>query len=235
MTGEHRVAGQEQWSKNFLDHIVHYNACLGFASREANYEVLPGRGPFCMRLHGQVHHHIGGLRPTEGRAPKYASLYILDAQQATEQRMNMVYNERVIESLMSELDGLIREHNPYYYGFRQMDDLLREAEEEARLNGEVFVEPRMFLCHRADEDRRRYNEPVTAADMAVVFTGPDGVPPAPTYLRIYPTNANGGYREMSALDPNRDPMVYPILFPHGCLGKVKKQNDQKKDFSICKP
>ena len=172
-----------------------------------------------MRLHGQVHHHIGGLRPGEGRVPKYASLYILDAQQALEQRMNIVYSDRVIENLMAELDGIIRANNPYYRGFTQMSDLLLRAEEEAELRGEPFVEPRMFLCHRADEDRRRYNEPVSAADLAVVFTGPDGVPPTPTYLPIYPTNSNGGYREMSALDPNRDPMVYPLLFPHGCLGK----------------
>ena len=124
-----------------------------------------------------------------------------------------------IQDLMSDLEAIIRQQNPYSLGFRQMNEMLMQAEAEAEAAGEEFIEPRMFLVHRADEDTRRYNEPVSAADMAVVFTGEDGLPPVPSSLRVYPTNAGGGFREMNALNPNRDPMVYPMLFPHGNLGK----------------
>ena len=87
----------------------------------------------------------------------------------------------------------------------------------------------MFWCHRANENRRRYNEPVSAADMAVVFTGDDGLPPLPNYVRIYLTNENGEFREMNFLDPNRDPMCYPLLFPYGCLGIIRSLI-----FPVCK-
>jgi hypothetical protein len=114
---------------------------------------------------------------------------------------------------------MIRQINPYFAQFRQMNQMLREAEERAEAEGVEFVEPRMYLVHRPDEARGRYNDPVSAADMAVVFTGDEGLPPAPSCLRIYPTNAGGGFRELHSCDPNRDPMVFPLLFPHGDPGK----------------
>ena len=85
-----------QWSANYRDNIIHYNACLAFASRQATHEQLPSRGAYCMRVHGQVHHRIGGLRPANGGPRKYAMLYILDAQQALEQLMAIVYTDNVI-------------------------------------------------------------------------------------------------------------------------------------------
>ena len=103
-----------------------------------------------------------------------------------------------------------------------MAELLEAAEIDAAVNGQEFVEPKMYLVHQANEDRRRYNEPVSAAEMAVVFTGEEGLPPSGTTMRVFPTNAGGGFRDIKDCDPNRDPMIYPLLFPYGELGMYLK-------------
>lgn len=84
--------------RNYKDYMLDYNASLAFASRQAHYDVLPGRSPYYMRLHGQVHYHRGGLNPNyDQQQRKYAQLYILDARQALEQRLNVVYNRDHID------------------------------------------------------------------------------------------------------------------------------------------
>jgi hypothetical protein len=74
------------------------------ASRQAKYEVPPGRGPYCMRIHGQVFHHLGGLRSTNGNA-KYSQIYILDAAQALAQRLRnaRAYEPKVLEGTFISL------------------------------------------------------------------------------------------------------------------------------------
>jgi hypothetical protein len=103
-----------------------------------------------------------------------------------------------------------------------MHQKLLEAEQAAEQAGKQFVEPSMILVHRRNEERGRYNEPVGQADMAAVFEGEDGLPPTSVNLRVYPTNANGGYRVLKDCNPHRDPMVYPLLFPYGELGNYLK-------------
>jgi hypothetical protein len=78
-------------AKYFKDNIMRLNANLAFASRQANYDYLIGRGPYCMRIHGMIYHHLSSLRPREGGSRRYAQLYILDNEQATIQRLG-IYN-----------------------------------------------------------------------------------------------------------------------------------------------
>lgn len=70
-----------------------------------------------------------------------------------------------------------------------MAEMLKAAEEEAALTGQPLVEPKMYLVHQANEDRRRYNQPVSTAEMAVIFTGEEGLPPTGTTMCVFPTNA----------------------------------------------
>jgi hypothetical protein len=130
--------------------------------------------------------------------------------------------------LMDRLDGLIRELNPYYTGFRQMNQELIEAEQRAAQSDIPFIEPKMYLVHRTNEERGRYNDPVNTSEMAVVFTGADGVPPEGNRIRIYPND--GPLREISDCNANRDPMIYPLLFPRGELGKIYFENKPYLDY-----
>ena len=46
-----------------------------------------------MRIHGQVHHYVGALNLAGGQQHRYAQMYILDAQQALEQRLRISYSD----------------------------------------------------------------------------------------------------------------------------------------------
>ena len=63
---------------NFLKYIRNYNACLSFASFEANVVQPMNHGPPCFRICGQVFHHIGNLRLNQDIPPTYCQLYIYD-------------------------------------------------------------------------------------------------------------------------------------------------------------
>ena len=63
---------------NFLKYFRNYNACLSFASFEANVVQPMNHGPACFRTFGQVFHRIGNLRPNQDIPPTYCQLYIYD-------------------------------------------------------------------------------------------------------------------------------------------------------------
>ena len=59
---------------NFLKYIRNYNACLSFASFEANLVQPMNHGPPCFRICGQVFHRIGNLRPNQDIPTTYCQL-----------------------------------------------------------------------------------------------------------------------------------------------------------------
>ncbi len=92
----------------------------------------------------------------------------------------------------------------------------RLAQEEARAEqrGDDPGRIRMYLVRTADV--RRYEDPVATDEMAIVFTGADGAPPAQQYIRVY--KRNGRLQEISNMSSYRDPLMYPLLFPYGDPG-----------------
>ena len=130
--------------------------------------------------------------------------------------MDCHYNVNCREDTMRSLDQLLRTINPYYFVFRRANELY--TNEVSDQSSQVHArEVKMYLVHNHTDDRRRYNDPVPSSDMAIVFADRDGNPPERSFFRIYPTD--GPIREIHCSDPNRDPMVYPLLFPGGDFGK----------------
>jgi hypothetical protein len=177
-----------------------------------------------MSIHGHVYHRIPTLRPDNGYAHQYAQLYILDAEEALQQRMRITLglnnrnpNEECDMHTMRQLDDLLREINPYAVGFRNMNELLDTQEAIALANGLELQPTSMYLVRHGNRDPRRYNMPINTADIAVVFTSNDGEPPGDICLQVYPNGQ--APRVMHNCDPNRDPMVYPLLFPYGDMGE----------------
>jgi hypothetical protein len=214
---ERLLKGSTKLDKNYRTNVVHYNASLAFASREAKLVRPPGHGPYCMTLHGTVYHGLGGLEPGPRQRRQYAQLYFIDADEALQQRMQNDLNSECMPGVMRCLDRLIRDINPYYHSFKSMHDKLQEEKATAVRTNQSFVEPRMYLVHRDHEDARRYNDPVNQSGLAVVFTSEDGELPTMPHLRVYPITGRK-FQELHCCDPNRDPMTYPLLFPNGELG-----------------
>ena len=109
---------------NFLKYIRNYNACLSFASFEANVVQPMNHGPPCFRICGQVFFHcIGNLRPSQDVPPTYCQLYIYDPVAAVNFRMQQCDNDLCLNDLMFRLQTIISEENPFALAFKNMAEV----------------------------------------------------------------------------------------------------------------
>nr|XP_047126443.1 uncharacterized protein LOC124807868 [Hydra vulgaris] len=210
MTGNHVDHAVNQ---NFFKHIRSYNSSLSFASFTAEIAPPSNNGPFCFRVCGQILHRVGNLRPAEGCLPKYCQLYIYDPNAAVSFRMEQPGNDGCIHELMQLLQTLINQENPFALAFKNMAEVEDEEIRQAALEGRPTSVVRMSLLE--GHDRRRYNLP-SHEEVAIVFVGDDGAPPASREIVIYPRGQP--LRTISSMSANLDPLVYPIFFPRGDAG-----------------
>ncbi|XP_065661740.1 uncharacterized protein LOC136084776 [Hydra vulgaris] len=210
MTGNHVDHAVNQ---NFFKHIRSYNSSLSFASFTAEIAPPSNNGPFCFRVCGQILHRVGNLRPAEGCLPKYCQLYIYDPNAAVSFRMEQPGNDGCIHELMQLLQTLINQENPFALAFKNMAEVEDEEIRLAALEGRPTSVVRMSLLE--GHDRRRYNLP-SHEEVAIVFVGDDGAPPASREIVIYPRGQP--LRTISSMSANLDPLVYPIFFPRGDAG-----------------
>jgi hypothetical protein len=68
----------------------------------------PGHGPYCFRIHGQIHHYVG-----PGNGKTYSSVYFMDTDQAIRERLRLPVNSGCNEQTMRNLTTLINDVNPY--------------------------------------------------------------------------------------------------------------------------
>ena len=114
---------------------------------------------------------------------------------------------------MFRLQTIITEENLFALAFKNMAEVEDEEIRRGALEGCLVSVVKMFLFE--GQDRCRYNLP-SHNEVAVVFVGEDGAPPASRevviYLRGHPL------RTISSMSANLDPMVYPLFFPMGDAG-----------------
>ena len=114
---------------------------------------------------------------------------------------------------MFRLQTIISEENPFALAFKSMAEMEDEEIRRAALEGRSVSVVKMSLFER--QDRRRYNLP-SHNEVAVVFVGEDGAPPASREVVIYPRGHP--LKTISSMSANLDPMVYPLFFPRGDAG-----------------
>ena len=212
------VTGNTPGSHNFRAHIRQYNSALAMASWNANIRLQAGRGPPVISIHGQAYHITGDALPQTGQRPTYAQLYILDTQQALHERTSNPLNAHLLPDVIQLLRGELQRTNPFVHQFRNMANVMQRQEELAVRNNHDIPQVRMIISHRHGQGRRRYNDP-TAAEIAVVYEGDEGAPPHPSSrdITIFPRTTRGTHT-INALNPNVDPLTYPLLFPAGEFG-----------------
>jgi PIF1-like helicase/Helitron helicase-like domain at N-terminus len=220
------LTNQHDYSANFLDNIRKYNSALAFASMGAQVKPPPGHGPYCFRVQGQVYHQSGPLHPLNGESRQFAQLYILDPDEALEQRMGILANEGCIPELMNELGELILEINPFAQAYKMMREVEIEESQKASAEGRLIHEISMAIVTNRGNDPRRYNAP-RVNEVAIVFTSADGAPPFERDIRVNLREENRTQR-ISILHSGLDAMSYPLLFPNGDEGwKPAKVGDPK--------
>ena len=210
-------------ARKFREMIRVYNNALAFASFTHGSIKAPGAGMQTYNVHGQTYHRISSLHPASS-TPSFAQLYIYDSATANEQRI--AYAERssmqqanrrqkVDKDIMDMLDTIIRSINPYVRAYQMMREVEEKESQEAAAENRPIKEVSMWIGDTRKHHPRRYNAP-TCNEVAVVFTGKDGEPPSNRQVAVH--SRNGALRCMHYTNPSLDPMVYPLLFPHGDWG-----------------
>jgi len=184
-------------------HIRQYNSAMAFASLSANKKDIPGNGPYCFKIQGQIHRYISDLLPPNDDEPSYGQLYFIDTAKATDIRQRRNENCDLKRSILLRLAEILSE-NPYLQIYKKASEemVLEEGRNELELR---FVD-------NINMDLRRYNKP-TADEIAGVFNSTEGEPPSHRHVVIY--HRQGGPKLLSTLSPHCDPMLYPLLFPYG--------------------
>ena len=223
------LTGCHEYSKHFHENIRQYNSAFSFVSMGAQISPPPGFGPYCFRIHGQIYHRSGTLHPHDGEQPQYGQVYIMEANQAIECRMQKKENANCKEEIMKLIQKVMEEHSSFVAAYKHMYEV--EKEENLRAAEENRAPTTVQMVIKRGPDRRRYNEP-THDEVAAIFVGNDGAPPANRDFIVYPKGKP--CTRIKDISANCDPMVYPIFFPKGDPGWIqgeehKGPNAKKKE------
>nr|CDJ85606.1 uncharacterized protein LOC100902978 [Haemonchus contortus] len=224
------LTSQDAEAKEFREHIRNYNSAFAFASIGAQLDI-PGRGPYCFRIHGQLYHRIGPARPEEGEPPRYGQVYILDTSMAADERAGNPANISCNPRLIRSLSTLFHAINVFAQAYRMLNDVALEEEARTAREGRSAM-PVKMIFQGSNLDPRRYNEP-TANEVAVVYVGEEGDVPAEHNLAVH--LRSGGLRNIRVYDAECDPLSYPILFPRGKLGwhpNMRKNPSERRRTKI---
>lgn len=177
---------------------------------------IPGNGPFVFRVHGQVYHDTSAVTAEIGKTPSYSQLYILDTEKANAIRDVHPANSDCDRDLMRQLVADIRKCHKYAKSFVAMGELMAKEDLDHVAENRPRMAVEMAIYNDRTKDKRRYNVP-HGNEVAIVFSSPDGIPPADRdivgHLRI-PESGRGLIR-IKTHNAICDPMTYPILHPRG--------------------
>lgn len=100
-------------SPHVRDNIRAYNMVMAMASVGHKNRSLPD-GMF--KLGGRTFHRIGSMTPTENASHAFAQIYVLDAEQASDRRLNLMNGHDGLSPLrrdvLTQLHSLLLQHNP---------------------------------------------------------------------------------------------------------------------------
>jgi hypothetical protein len=145
-------------SDSFIKHIRQYNSALAFTSiaytpdrRLRANEYNP-----TFQIQGELHHLQGPLNLQAGREPIYAQYFIYDPDKASRRRLTR--NTEFSQSLLRELDVMIRQFNPHYRIFKTTREVLNETSNSQLTR--IIITSRLQLIIEHGADQRRENLPM---------------------------------------------------------------------------
>ena len=181
---------------------MHFNANLV-------HFPITGRAPYCFKIQGQVYYQINeALYPTENENPRHDQLFIADPQKAVDYRMvdNLGYDREI----MDNSEQMLRECNILAKSYEMMKDEINHQRE--LLGNDTEPELQLVFSLKPGYDRNRYNLQRVNEVAAVLNTTADGdIPESYGTIRNKDTRV---LRSISSMDPNMEPMVYPLFYPH---------------------
>ena len=168
------------------------------------------RGPYCFRINGQIYHRISQLEPEGGKPPAFSQIYIYNQQYEVDNHLRSLQNLDC--TLMQELQGMIKEVNPYAVKYKQIGEVMKDKPTE-----DVQL---VLKATGATVDPRKYNLP-TGTDVAIIIPR-DCEHTSSRDVVIYKNSSShpdGHYlMNINTLNPMYDPLIYVLMFPHGDMG-----------------
>jgi len=205
--------GTHSKSDHFFNRIRVYNNTFSFASFNANISNFSTqrRGPYCFKIQGQIYYQINtALYPAPNNMPSYGQLFIVDNNEATEYRLHR--NSNLDEHILRSIDNIMRTNNIFAQSYRMMHE---EIQTQMTENHNI-PELQLGFLTKKGIDRGRYNIQRVNEVAAVFSTTANGEIPE-TYVTIYNKN-NRTLQQVSTMDPNVEPWIYPLYYPYGNQG-----------------
>ena len=205
---------EHELSPQFFQSIRLYNNLFSFASFNANLVNFNNRrpGPYCFKIQGQIYYQINtALHPTVNEKPSYGQLFIIDANEAIEHRMT-AFNKDVHIDIVKVLEKIMRDYNIFAQSYEMMGDELKK-QENCQSHQELQL---LFSLKSGENDKRRYNFQRANEVAAIFSTTADGeIPDAYVIISNKDTKE---LQRVSSMDPNVEPWIYPLFYPHGSRG-----------------
>ena len=166
-------------SKEFRKNIRLYNSSLCFTSLGVNLDLNLANnrsGSYTFRIQGSPYHLVGSAVPTEGANPKFAQLYIYDAEHELQNRHAIAPSVNI--ETLEKLQEMMHRLNPFVSIFKNMAQVANEqrsnSNTESQQNDISSLE-NIRLVFRAEgvPDRRRYNRPTHGSEIAAIIIDSD--------------------------------------------------------------
>ncbi|XP_051163766.1 uncharacterized protein LOC127283125 [Leptopilina boulardi] len=132
-------------------------------------------------------------------------------------------------NLLQILENMMRDHNILAKSYQMMGEEIEIQRQKAMENNETMPEVQLLFTLKPGMDRNRYNLQRTNEVAAVFSTSADGDIPE-LYIVIRNINTKT-LQYVSSMDPNVEPMIYPLFYPHGNQGwhcNLKRVNIDKR-------
>jgi len=183
--------------KIFIDHIRQYNNSLAMASIGIHEHSMPGFSPV-VKLQGKIYHRIGSLLPNDDDHPKFVQIWFHDSDKLYNR---LRHNPMLDAGILTELQNLLREINPYIYSLKSAIELTN-SDNSIKMVIDARKRP-------SDEHIRRYNLP-EASEVSVILPGEHM-----DHLNVLLHQHHGTLQAITELHRSYDPLHYVLMFPYG--------------------
>ncbi|MFN9944435.1 MAG: hypothetical protein ACK56I_33700, partial [bacterium] len=116
-----------------------------------------------------------------------------------------------LQNQMETIQRVLRRDNPFAQAYQMLRDIVDQQGGE-----QCMANVKLVFNHNKELDLNRYNATLLGSNqVAAIITGSFKEQKDKRQLFVHLQNENNLFTTISVLDPNADPMCYPILFPRG--------------------
>ena len=198
-----------------MNNIRIYNNLLAFGSFGAKLVTFHTAGPQVFRICGQTYHNSYLLNPENEKLCKYGQLYVIDNELANNIRLQNKNSKNCSLNLLKELDNVIRTIKSYSMAYKMMHEIEMEEHKKAEKCGSLPKEVKMYTVRNNTLDKKN-NGAVACNEVAIVYVGDDSLSQSERDICIYSKTSDAC--RIPIISQHIDPMIYPLLFPHGECG-----------------